>query len=147
METGKLEIELPGYIYTSTMKAEAREPGEPPTRIFDIHDLVEVYVEWSLPLPLARMICGTFECDLFLESQGKGEEFELEGPVQKLDASKTTYSAVIKIPPDRIVPAVGETDIPYKLTATVIYKDQLGRPGPIAGFVELPLVEFYKDAP
>jgi hypothetical protein len=129
------------------MRAEAREPGEPPTRIFDIHDTVEVYVEWSLPQPLARMICGTFDCDLFLESQGKGEEFEIEGHVVKLDPAKSVYFDVITIPADRIHPAPGETDIPYKLTVTVIYKDQLGRPGPIAGFVELPLVEFYKDAP
>ena len=146
MEKGVLEIELPGYIYNSQMTAEAREPGEPPTRIFDIHDTVEVAVEWSLPLPLARMICGTFDCDLFLESQGRGEEFEIEGPVVKLDHAKTTYNAVITIPADRIHPAPGETDIPYKLTVTVIYKDELGRPGPIAGFVELPMVEFYLDA-
>lgn len=146
MATGELEIELPGYIYTSQMTAVASEPGEPPTRIFDIHDDVEVVVDWSLPLPLARLICGTFDCDLYLESQGEGKEFEIEGPVVQLNPATTTYHAVIKIPHDTIVPAPGETDIPYKLTVSVTYKDQLGRPGPIAGFVELPMVQFYLDS-
>jgi len=146
MATGELEVELLGAFLTYPMTAVASEPGEPPTRIFDIHDNVEVTVDWSIPAPLARMIAGTFECDLYLESQGEGEEFEIEGPRQPVDPTKTSYNVVIKIPADRIKPAPGETDIPYKLTVTVIYKDVLGRPGPIAGFVELPMVQFYLDA-
>lgn len=145
MTKGNLEIELPGFLYTSEMTAEAREPGEPPTRIFDIHDDVEVTVDWSLPMPYARMFCGTFDCDLFLESQGKGREFRIEGPNQSLDPTTNAYHAVIKIPRDTIQPVQGETNIPYKLTVTVTYKDATGRPGPIAGFVELPMVQFYKD--
>jgi len=143
--TGNLEIELWTVINTP-MSAEANEPGELPTSIFDIHDDVVVTVKWSLPQPLARMICGTFDCDLYFESQGPGREFEFEGPVQTLDHTKTDYEAVIIIPANYIVPAPGETDIPYKITASVTYKDQGGRPGPIAGFVELPLVQFYLDA-
>jgi hypothetical protein len=146
MATGELEIELLGSITTYDMFAVASEPGEPPTRIFDIHDNVEVAVDWSIPDPLSRMIAGTFECDLYLESQGEGKEFEIESPPQVVDPSKTTYHAVIRIPADTIKPATDETDIPYKLTVTVVYKDVLGRPGPIAGFVELPLVQFYLDA-
>jgi hypothetical protein len=146
MATGDLEIELFGSVWNSPMTAVAYEPGEPPTRIFDIHDDVVVSVDWSLPYPLSRMICGTFDVDLYLESQGRGREFDLDGPTQTLDPSKTSYHAEITIPRDTIVPATGETDIPYKLTVTVTYKDQLGHPGPIAGFVELPLVQFYLDA-
>ena len=146
MATGELEIELLGAFINTPMTAVASEPGEPPTRIFDIHDDVVVTVDWSLPLPLARMICGTFTVNLFLESQGKGREFDIDGPPQTLDPTKTAYHAEILIPHDTIVPSAGETDIPYKLTVTVNYRDQLGRPGPIAGFVELPLVQYYLDA-
>ena len=146
MATGVLEIELLGAFINTPMEAVASETGEPPTRIFDIHDDVVVTVDWSLPLPLARMICGTFEVNLFLESQGRGREFDIDGPTQTLDPTKTAYHAEILIPHDTIVPAPGESDIPYKLTVTVNYHDQLGRPGPIAGFVELPLVQYYLDA-
>jgi hypothetical protein len=146
--TGEFEVEagVSSSALTGTIGAEAHEPGEAPTRIFDIHDLVEVDCEWSLTGSLARMICGTWECDLYMESMGAGREFEVEGCSMPLDPGGSgAYACTIKIPPDTIVPDTGETDIGYKMVVSVTYKDPKGRPGPIAGFVELPLVQFYKD--
>ena len=147
--TGQLEVEagLPASLLHGTIGAEAYEPGEAPTRIFDINDLVEVKVDWTLTGSLARMICGTWQCDLYLESIGKGEEFEVEGCTVDLASSNNgQYSCVIQIPAGRVHPAPGETDIAYKMVASVTYRDRGGRPGPIAGFVELPVVQFYLDA-
>jgi len=146
MATGEMEIEFPGYIGSYTMTAVASEPGEPPTRIFDIHDDVVVAVDWTIPEYLNRIICGTYDCDLYLESMGKGKEFEIEGPVVPCDQATNTYHASILIPHDSIVPAQDETDIVYKMTVSITYKNNLGKPGPIAGFVELPMVQFYLDA-
>lgn len=146
---GQLEVEagVPEYLLHGTIGAEASEPGEAPTNIFDINDLVEVKVDWTLTGSLARMICGTWQCDLYLESIGKGEEFEVEGCTVPLNSgSNGQYHCVIQIPAGRVHPAPGETDIAYKMVVSVTYKDPGGRPGPIAGFVELPIVQYYLDA-
>jgi len=145
MATGTLEIELLGAFVNTTMTSVASEPGEPSTTVFDIHDDVNVSADWSIPDPLSRMIAGTFEVTLYLEAQGDGEEFEIGLPAIAVNPALTAYHADILIPANRIVPPAGKTNVPYKLTTTVIYKDVLGTPGPIAGFVELPLVQFYLD--
>ncbi len=145
MATGQLEVELLGYVGTYPMKADASEPGEPPTRIFDIQDLVNVSVDWELPDSLNRIICGTFECDLYLESQGEGREFEIEGTPVPVNQANNHYHLDIPIPAGTIATVPPETDIVYQVTASVTFKNTLGRPGPIAGFVELPMVQWYKD--
>jgi hypothetical protein len=40
-------------------------------------------------------------------------------------------------------PGETETDIVYKMVVTVTSRDVSGRPGPIAGFVEYPMLQFY----
>jgi hypothetical protein len=145
---GEFEVEagVPQSVLTGTIGAKAHEPIEPPTRIFDINDLVQVDCEWTLTGSIARMICGSWQCDLFLESIGQGEEFEIEGCTVPLDPGGTgEYSCTIQIPPGRIQPVPPETDILYKLVVSLTYKDPKGKPGPIAGFVSLPLVQFYRD--
>jgi hypothetical protein len=145
---GEFEVEwgVPPSVLTGSIGAEASEPGEPATRIFDINDLVEVACEWTLTGSMARCVCGEWQCDLYLESMGKGHEFEIEGCTIPLDpAGSGTYDCVIPIQPGTIHPAQDETDILYKLVVSLTYKDPGGRPGPIAGFVELPLVQFYLD--
>jgi hypothetical protein len=145
---GEFEVEwgVPKSVLTGTIGAEASEPGEPATRIFDINDLVEVACEWTLTGSMARCVCGTWQCDLYLESIGQGKEFEIEGCSLELEPAGTgTYNCVIPIPPGTIQPVFEETDIMYKLVVSVTYKDPGGRPGPIAGFVELPMVQWYKD--
>ena len=146
MATGQLEIEALGYVGSYPMSANASEPGEPPTRIFDVQDLVMVHVEWSIPLNFNRMICGTWECDLYLESQGEGKEFEIEGKPLAVDqGGNGQYQLDIPIPAGTIKPAPGETDIVYKVTASVTLKNTVGKPLPIAGFTELPMVQWYQD--
>lgn len=98
---GQFEVEagVPVSALTGTIRAEAYEPGEAPTRIFDINDLVEVKCQWSLTGSLSRMICGTWTCDLYLESMGAGREFEIEGCQMPLDPGGTgQYSCTIRIP-------------------------------------------------
>jgi hypothetical protein len=145
---GYFEVEagVAASVLTGKIGAEAHEPGEPATRIFDINDLVHVDCVWSLTGSMSRMICGTWQCDVYLESMGEGPEFEIEGCTMPLDPGGTgEYRCTIPIPAGKIQPAPDETDIPYKMTVSVTYKDPKGRPGPIAGFVELPLVQWYKD--
>jgi hypothetical protein len=145
---GKFEVEagVPPSVLTGTIGADAHEPGESPTIIFDINDLVEVDCEWTLTGSMARMICGTWQCDLSLESIGPGDEITIKGCTVPLDPGGSgTYSCKIKIPPGTIKPVPPETNIVYKMVVSATYKDPKGRPGPIIGFVELPTVTFYLD--
>jgi len=145
---GQFEVEagIPASVLSGTIGADAHEPGEPATRIFDVNDLVNVDCNWSLTGSLARMIGGTWQCDLYLESMGGGREFELEGCTVPLAPSGPgTYACTIPIPPGTITFAPGETDIVYQLVVSLTYKDTNGRPGPIVGFVELPMVQWYQD--
>jgi len=62
-----------------------------------------------------------------------------------VDQAHNDYHVDISIPAGSIQTRPDETDIVYKMTASVTFKNTLGRPGPIAGFVELPMVQWYKD--
>lgn len=152
MTTGEFEVELgvPASALSGTIQAEAREPGELATRIFDIHDNWEVQVDWTLSGYLSRMICGSWALDVYLESIGPGDELELpqdpddrDIPLDPTGSGK--YSATFHVPADFVKPVPGETDIAYKMVVSLTYKDVGGRPGPLAGFVELPMVQFYQD--
>lgn len=157
---GQFEVEFLPYLQGS-IEAQVYEAGEKPSRIIDINDPWFVEVNWSLTGPLQRFICGTWGVDVYLESIGRGPELELPDeyfeaiPVDRKDG---LYHLKIAVPAGFIRTHVEswyeerkehghfperESDIVYKMVATVTYKDQFGRPGPIAGFVEFPMLQFY----
>jgi hypothetical protein len=156
---GEFEVEGTTGL-KGTIGAAVGEVGEPPSHILDINDDWYVDVDWTLKGPLQRFICGSFEVDVYLESIGKGPEFELPD-VEGIAINKTgDYSAHIDVPAGVIKTHVEtwweeykehhkgvgepETDIVYKMVCTVTFRDQYGQPGPIAGFVEMPMMQWYK---
>ena len=157
---GEFEIEFLPYL-TGTIGAKVWEIGESPSHIIDIHDPWCVEVSWTLNGPLQRFICGTWAVDVYMESIGKGPEFELpDDDLENIPMNeKGEYSVTINIPADFIKTHVEhwwedykishqgkgepETDIVYKMVCTVTYRDQYGRPGPIAGLVDMPMLQFY----
>ncbi len=110
MATGTLEIELLGAFVNTPMTSVASEPGEPSTTVFDIHDDVNVSVDWSIPDPLSRMIAGTFEVNIILESRGQGEEFEIGLPAIAVNPALTNYHADILIPANSDRSSPGENE-------------------------------------
>ncbi len=159
---GQFEVEFPPYL-TGTISALVSEVGEKPSRIIDINDPWYIDIDWSLTGPLQRFICGTWAIDIYMESIGRGPEFEM--PDENLEniplnpSGNGLYHARVDVPPDFIKTHVEnwreerkehghdlperESDIVYKMVVTVTYKDPGGRPGPIAGFVEYPMLQFY----
>jgi len=161
--SGDFEVEFLPYLH-GTIEAKVSEVGENPSRILDIHDPWYVQVDWTLTGPLSRFVCGSWSVDVYMESIGRGPEFEL--PDDKVDniplqpGGSGNYSARIDVPGDFIkthletykeelkeggnpLSRERETDIVYKMVCTVTYKDPSGKPGPIAGFVEMPMLQFY----
>ena len=160
---GEFEVEFPPFLHGS-IEAQVYEKDERPSRILEINDPWFVDVNWSLSGQLQRFICGTWGVDVYLESIGKGPEMEIpDEPYEHipLDSSPDgNYHVNIPVPQGFIKTHVEswweeyqethgrekperEMDIVYKMVVTVTYKDPYGRPGPIAGFVELPIVQFY----
>jgi hypothetical protein len=142
---GKFEVSGSPKLLAGYIGAEVREVGgvDPTTIIRFDQDWV-VTMEWGLQGSLKSMICGEWCLNVDLESIGPGEEMEL--PTQelhvKLDPCGTgKYKKDIRIPAGTVKPEHCST--PYKLVATVTYLNACGRPGPMAGFVEGPIVQFY----
>jgi len=157
---GEFEVEfLP--LLQGSIEAQVYEKGEAPSRIIDINDPWFVEVNWSLTGPLQRFICGTWDVDVYMESIGKGPELELPDEAFEaipLNSKNGHYHVKFAVPAGFIKTHVEswreegteggfiperEADIVYKMVATVTYKDQYGTPGPIAGFVEFPMLQFY----
>jgi len=131
------------------MKAEVLENGKPSNNIIRTDQNWTVRVHWELEGALVPCICGYWCLSLFLESIGPGREFQFPLPHQE----------DIRIPLDPcgngqywydiVVPAhtIRDTDcsIPYKAVVALTYLDYCERPGPMAGFCELPILQFYTD--
>ncbi len=132
-----------------------------------------VKLHWYLEGCLVPFICGWWNITLFFEGMGSskgygygkgsdygkgdydadsdysGEEFDLKAeceiplnPCLKLDENgHANYCYDFKIPKGTIKP--GHCGRPYKLVASITYKTVCGCPGPMAGFVEKPMIYFY----
>lgn len=113
------------------------------------HDWV-VRVNWSITGALASCICGDWCLHLYMESIGRGREFHFptdEDLHLKLDPCQDQVEGRYEYNQDIRVPAgfVQEVHcgIPYKPVVSLTYRDVCERPGPMAGFVELPTIQFY----
>lgn len=122
--------------------ASLLEGGKDTNCIIDVGKPWSVDVWWSLHGSLRECICGIWCVSLHLESIGKAKEFSIPHRDIKLNPCGTHhYHARIEgrgLDPD-------DCTTPYKLVATISYKNLCGTPGPILGFVELPLVQFYES--
>jgi hypothetical protein len=140
---GKLEwsLEEPS-LYGDVSAAIYEKDGVKPKTIIRTDQEWGVRVYWELKGSLAEYICGSWCVRVCLESIGKGPERNWEYKGIRLDpCGKGEYRYDFKFKPDEITADFCST--PYKLVVTVTYISECHKPGPIAGFVELPIVQFY----
>ena len=152
---GYIETPTPEYL-KGWIAAEIKEyGGVKPTTIIRANSDWSICMYWSLHGVLAPLICGEWCCHVFFESMGPGREFslpqsryinlpqykqgEIRIPLDPCGDGKYKYEFQI---PKGVVRAE-HCGIPYKLVVSLTYYDQCGRPGPMAGFVELPMVQFF----
>ena len=116
-----------------------------PVTIIDVNKDFKVHINWALEGAFTPFICGSWCVNVFLESIGDGPELNL--PAAPVDVplnpepGRNEYSAWQLIPARTIKPE--HCSVPYKLVSTVTYRTVKGRPGPMAGFVEGPILQFY----
>jgi hypothetical protein len=145
---GKLEASLTEpFLYGDVSAMIYEKDGVRPTTIIRTDQEWGVKVYWFLKGSLAEYICGDWCARVHLESIGDGPEGSWESkkiPLNPCGDGKYYYDFEFK--PGEITADYCST--PYKLVVTVTYHSECYKPGPIAGFVELPIVQFYHaDAP
>lgn len=121
-----------------------------PTNIIEADKDAKVHVIWNLSGPLAPFVAGTWYVSIFMERMGPGADLRVPltpGLAIPLDPDTgiNHYEAWVDIPANTVVITKDEGTVPFRLVATVAYRTPKGRPGPMAGFVEMAPVQFYID--
>jgi hypothetical protein len=119
--------------------------GVDPTVIIEADKAFKVHLNWWLDGALTPYVCGKWCIHLFLESIGPGPELKLpehaiEIPLDPCPG-RNDYAAWIVVPANTIKPE--HCAVPYKMVATVTYRTPKDKPGPMAGFVDGPVLQFY----
>lgn len=144
MSKGQFEVSLPVPFLRGDIQAAVYEVGgASPTSIIRSDQDWGVQVRWQLEGSLVPFICGEWCIHLRLESLGTGRELTLEAPnLIPLDpCGKGEYYFDFRVKRGTIRPE--HCSIPYKPIVTVTYYTACRTPGPIAGYVELPILQFY----
>jgi len=150
---GYFETPIPvAGLFDGEIFASVHEDGGlSPTNIIRIDQDWGVLVKWRTSGALTRMICGTWCLNVCLESIGPGEELTLPHKLVKVELDPCSakgkpltcnYKCYIEIPRGCVKPQHCST--PYKIVTTLTYLEPCGTPGPIAGFVEGQILQFYE---
>jgi hypothetical protein len=136
------------HLYGSIEGVVIQESGDgavDPTQVISIGSDWSVRLYWEFKGKLTKMICGSWCIHLYLESMGPGPELKLpvNGEQVPLDpCGNGEYHHTIKVPAGTVT--TDHCSTPYKLVVGLTYLTTCDdRPGPIAGFVEGPIVQFF----
>ena len=149
MTTGSFEVSGTPKLLYGTIEADVYElGGVAPTNIIRIDEDWLVRIKWALHGSLKSMICGKWCLHVHLESIGRGPELDLPHPDRKeeihvdLDpCGNGEYCYDFRVPAGTVRPEHCST--PFKVVATVTYENACCKPGPMAGFVEFGILQFY----
>jgi hypothetical protein len=132
---------LKGEVYHAGIH-EVTDPTAP-TNIIRIDQDWFIHLKWRLTGSLVRMIDGEWLIQTYLESIGPGFEEELNKGGMTLDVNPGAPDYDFEFHVKKGQVPVGS----YKLVTTIKYRAPDGLPGPMTGFYEEPLVEFYDPGP
>ncbi|RMF56379.1 MAG: hypothetical protein D6748_13675 [Calditrichaeota bacterium] len=117
---------------------EVKPPGVHPTTIIRTDQEWYIKFRWNTLGPLNCLMCGNWEVQVYLEQMGKGE-FALPNSVmtEPFVSKPFNYDCEIRFQPGKVPEGV------YRIVATIKLLGPTGIPGPVVGFAEGPLVQFY----
>lgn len=127
------------------------DAGNSPSLIIRRDSTWRVSLQFHINGPLALGLGGQWEVKSFLESIGTGFEGQV-GATQVVPlaagvfvpADRMNYSVVVPIGSAQ---ALGIAPGAYKLVSTITYRQPGGQPGPLAGYCEEHLVQFFDAQP
>lgn len=133
---------LKGYLYAGIFEGDY-----PSNNVIRTDQEWSVRLHWWLEGALRECICGYWCLNVHFESMGGGPEFSWPYEPVKIaldPCGDGHYKYDFKFLPGLIKPQ--HCSVPYKLVVTLQYETPCYRPGPMAGFCELPMVQFYDSA-
>ena len=143
-----VEIDFPDFDLKAYFSAYLYEADEVPTnRIIRVDEAWGIKLHWWLEGRWASCLCGYWCAQVHFESIGKGPEFQL--PVSNTNLIELDpcgsghYYHDLQVPARFVKPECCSSI--YKIVASLTYRTPCKKPGPIAGFCELPLVQFYES--
>lgn len=145
---GTVEIDFPDFDLRAYLRGYVYEADERPTnRIINIDEDWGVKLHWWLRGKWARTLCGYWCVGAHFESIGRGLEFRLpqsrETLIELDPCGDGRYEYDFRVPARFVKPEYCSSI--YKIVLSLTYRTPCKKPGPIAGFVELPLVQFYEN--
>jgi len=146
MTKGKFEVALSKPYLVGDIFASVYEVGGvSPAAIVGVNQDWGVKVRWDLYGSLAPFICGEWCLHLRLESLGPGRDllFSARRKIPLNPCGRGRYYFDFRIRRGTIKPR--HCSIPYKPVVTITYHNACHAPGPIAGFVSLPIMHFYES--
>ena len=143
----------PGYFDGEIYASVHEHGGYAPRTIIRADQTWGVYIKWKTSGSLVRMICGTWCVRIHLESIGPGPEFTLPEKAKRVpltpchakgSPATVWYKCHIDIPAGLVPQKYCST--PYKLVTTLTYLEpcKYKSPGPIAAYVDGPLLQFFQ---
>ncbi len=147
MTTGSFEVSMSHPPLKGTIDATVHEHGGvEPLNIIRTDQEWAVQLKWQLEGTLVPFIAGKWQIHLYLESVGPGPELRLpQGNIEvevPLNKKNGQYEYESRVPPGAVT--TEHTTTLYKVVAAVTYITPYGDPGPMAGFVEGPMLQFYE---
>ena len=148
-----MSLEVPTIDLSGDIVASVHEHGGiAPAQIIEIGTPWAINVNWSLKGANAHMVAGTWPGHPNRESIGPGPELSLGAfadsacPSLTLPNASGDYFCHFDAPAGLLTPAdVPHQSLPMKLVVVLTYRDTLGHLGPIAGYYEGPVLQFYND--
>jgi hypothetical protein len=148
-----MPFEVPNISLTGNISATVHEHGGVlPTTIIEIGTPWAINVSWSMTGTNFHMVAGTWHVHANLESIGPGRELSLVDFADPacsslaLPSADGNYFCHFDVPGNFLTPAdVPHQSLPMKLVVVLTYRDVLGHLGPIAGYYEGPILQFYND--
>jgi hypothetical protein len=137
---------LPGVFTVSDFSAVVHEHTTPrdPATVIRTDQEWAVRVSFKTSGDLSEVLTGTWHIGVFIESIGPGQELE----VARLHVPLAPAAGIVSYSADAIIPAntlsvPDHQTRPFKLVTTVSYIQPDGNPGPMAGYLEGPIIQMY----
>ena len=136
-----------GGAFAGRIEASVHDQnGVAPATIIRTNEAWSIHVNWRTTGIATGMIAGTWHLHAYLESLGPGPDLDLLDfgdlniPLRP-GSSPIDYSAHLDVPAGTATASHSGTL--YKLVVTLTYIEPTGQPGPMAAYVEGPVLQFY----
>ena len=130
---------LPHFRIDGTCELfEVAQPEDTPTTVIRTDQDWYIKMDWKTSGPLNYLICGRWQLQVLLEEMGKGEH-DVDNSIvfEKFASKPAAYSKEVRFRAGDLPEGV------FKLVATIKLLGPNDVPGPVVGFAEGPIVQFY----